>query len=209
MFVIGIPAGGEFAIIALFITMLYWVLRDFGSAAQATFGLGARILQGLFQPVMSTTFPAAAIAGQNFGAKQFDRVRATFVLTASAVCAIFVALAALCTWQADWMTRLFTSNEDLVALTSEFIRISSWAYVFLGLTFSCSSLFQAMGNTWPVLAINAWRVVAFLIPVLWLKGRAEFKLEHVWYLLLASAALEAAFALSLLRREYRARLVFA
>src|SRR5262249_29867420 len=42
---IGLPSGGEFAFMAIFIGVMYWVMRDFGDAAQAGFGVGTRINQ--------------------------------------------------------------------------------------------------------------------------------------------------------------------
>jgi putative MATE family efflux protein len=206
MVLLGLPAGGEFAVIALFITLLYWTLRDFGAAAQAGFGLGSRLLQGIFQPVMSITYPAVAIAGQNFGAKHFDRVRRTFAVTAMGVCVICAILATICQLYGGWMARQFTAIPEIVAVTTDFLRITSWNYVLLGLVFTCSSLFQSMGNTWPSLATSGWRLLAFFVPVLYLKGRSDFRLADVWYLMVASVVLEAAFALTLLHFQYRKHL---
>ena len=52
---VGLPAGGEFAIIFIWMGVIYYALRDFGAAAQAGFGIGTRVL-GLIQ------MPALAIA---------------------------------------------------------------------------------------------------------------------------------------------------
>ena len=75
---IGLPAGGEFGFMFIYIAVMYWVIRDFGAAAQAGFGLGTRLMQSIFLPAMAIAFATGPIAGQNFGAKQFTRVRETF-----------------------------------------------------------------------------------------------------------------------------------
>jgi hypothetical protein len=41
---VGLPAGGEFALIFAWMAVIYYVLRDFGAAAQAGFGIGTRVL---------------------------------------------------------------------------------------------------------------------------------------------------------------------
>ena len=65
---IGLPAGGELAIIFTYMAVIYYALRDFGPAAQAGFGIGSRVI-GLIQvPAMAIAFAAGPIAGQNFGA---------------------------------------------------------------------------------------------------------------------------------------------
>ena len=60
------------------IGVIYWVIRGFGPAAQAGFGIGGRVMQALFLPVMALAFAAPPVAGQNYGARQFERVRQTF-----------------------------------------------------------------------------------------------------------------------------------
>jgi Na+-driven multidrug efflux pump len=36
---IGLPAGGEFGLMAVFVSVMYWAGRDFGAAAQAGLGV--------------------------------------------------------------------------------------------------------------------------------------------------------------------------
>ncbi len=84
---IGPPADRRIrADMALFMGVVYWVIRDFGAAAQAGFGIGMRVMQAIFLPAMAIAFAAAPIAGQNYGAKRPDRVRETFRVAAVASC---------------------------------------------------------------------------------------------------------------------------
>ena len=85
MLTVGLPAGGEFALMFVFTAVTYWALRNFGAAAQAAFGIGGRIMQGIFLPVMAIAFAAAPVAGQNFGARHPERVRETFRVRCDAV----------------------------------------------------------------------------------------------------------------------------
>ena len=64
---IGLPAGGEFGLMFAYIAIIYFVIRDFGSAAQAGFGVGQRVTQMIFLPAMAIGFSIAPVAGQNFG----------------------------------------------------------------------------------------------------------------------------------------------
>src|SRR5262249_50784584 len=75
---VGLPAGGEFFVMFIILAVIYWVIRPFGPAAQAGFGIGGRVMQALFLPAMAVAFAIAPVAGQNFGARQFERVRETF-----------------------------------------------------------------------------------------------------------------------------------
>ncbi|HEY2418130.1 MAG TPA: MATE family efflux transporter, partial [Steroidobacteraceae bacterium] len=178
MLKIGFPAGGEFALVGLFSAVVYWIIRDFGAAAQAGFGIGSRIMQSIFGPAMAIAFAAAPIAGQNFGARRADRVRATFRAAVLASCAVMASLTLLCQWQGPALIHAFSSDPDVVGVGGEYLRITSWNFVGIGLVFTCSSIFQALGNTWPSLASSAMRVGIFAIPAIALHGRRIFSWQR-------------------------------
>src|SRR3954465_2244687 len=75
---IGIPAGAEFALMAVYIVLVYAIIRRFGAAAQGGFGVGARVMQAMFLPVIAIAFSVAPVVGQNFGGRRGDRVRSSF-----------------------------------------------------------------------------------------------------------------------------------
>ena len=75
-----------------------------------------------------------------------------------------------------------------------------------GVIFTCSSMFQGLGNTRPVLLSSATRVLTYALPVLWLSTRPGFQIEHVWYMSIAATTLQAVISVSLLRREFGRRL---
>src|SRR5207247_6957498 len=133
---------------------------------QAGFGLGSRIRKAICLPALAISGAAGPIAGQNFGARHAERVRETFRAAAMTSCGVMAALTLLCQWQGPGLIRLFTTDADVVRVGGEFLRIISWNFVALGLVFTCSSLFQALGNTWPSLASGAMRLVVFALPAL-------------------------------------------
>ncbi len=203
---IGLPAGGEFALMAVFMGVVYWIIRDFGAAAQAGFGIGGRVMQMIFLPAMAVAFAAAPIAGQNFGAKDAARVRETFRVSAIAGCTIMAALTVFCQWEGELLVRAFTNEGPVIAVGEEYLRIISWNFVGMGIIFTCSSLFQALGNTWPALASTALRLVIFAVPAVWLSRQPGFQLAHLWYLSVATVVLQAVVSYVLLRMQFRERL---
>jgi Na+-driven multidrug efflux pump len=72
---IGVPAGAEFLMLFVYIMIVYAIIRGFGPAAQAGFGIGARVMQALFLPVVALSFAVSPVVGQNFGGRRADRVR--------------------------------------------------------------------------------------------------------------------------------------
>ena len=204
---IGLPAGGEFAFIFVYMAVIYWVIRDFGPAAQAGFGLGTRLMQSIMLPAMAVAFATGPIAGQNFGAKLPARVRETFWSAVKFNLILMVALTLVCQTRPEWLILFFTKDPLVVETAAHFLRLISWNFAASGLVFVCSGIFQGLGHTWPALGSTATRVATFMLPAIWLSTRPGFAIDHVWYVSVASMWLQAAISLYLLSRTMKARLV--
>jgi putative MATE family efflux protein len=203
---IGLPAGGEFLMMFVIIGIIYWVIRGFGPASQAGFGVGGRVMQAMFLPVMAIAFAVPAVAGQNFGARKFERVRQTFYSAALLSSALMLAVTLLCQWRPEIFIQFFSRQPEVVAVGATYLRVISWNFVATGLIFTCSGAFQSLGNTWPSLASSASRLITFVVPALWLSGQPHFSLNEVWYLSVATVTLQAITSILLLLREFRRKL---
>jgi MATE family, multidrug efflux pump len=205
---IGLPAGGEFALMFIYMALIYGIIRTFGAAAQAGFGVGSRVMQAVFLPVMAISFAIAPVAGQNFGAKNRERVQRTFRDGALIGSALMACATLLCQWRGSSLVAFFASDPAAVAVGVGFLSVISWNFVASGLIFTCSGMFQALGNTWPSIASSATRLVTFAVPALFLSRQAGFRIEQVWYLSVATVTLQALTSLWLLRGQLRERLRF-
>src|SRR5690606_37116996 len=103
--------------------LVYWVIADFGAAAQAGFGIGSRIMQSIFMPGMAIAFAAGPIAGQNFGAGRADRVRETFAKAVLLNVAVMGVVTALLQWRPELLVAIFTPEPEVQAIGGEFLRI--------------------------------------------------------------------------------------
>ena len=203
---IGLPAGGEFFMIFVITGIMYWVIRGFGPAAQAGFGIGGRAMQALFLPVMAIAFAVPAVAGQNFGARKLGRVRETFRAAALLSSGLMLLLTLVCQWRPQVFIEFFSRQPEVVEVGAAYLRIISWNFVATGLIFTCSGMFQALGNTWPSLASSGSRLVTFVLPAVVLSTLPNFSLKEVWYLSVATVTLQAITSLALLQREFRRKL---
>jgi putative MATE family efflux protein len=205
---IGLPAGAEFALMAVYLFMVYVVSRPFGAAAQAGFGIGGRVLQACFMPAVALGFSAVPVAGQNFGARQAQRVRDTFV-TAALMAGSVMMLTAACFWLFPGpIIRVFSADPQAVSVGTEYLTIIAFSFVASGIVFVTSSMFQAVGNTIPPLLSSATRVILIAVPLFLLARMPGFELRWVWYLSVAGVWIHLALNLFLLRREFRLKLNF-
>jgi len=204
MLALGLPAGGEFVLMFVYVAIIYWVIGDFGAAAQAGFGVGQRLMQAIMLPALALSFAVPAVAGQNMGAKRFDRVRETFRSAAIMSVALMALLTVLCQLRPVWLVQGFTDDPAVVDVAVGFLRVISLNFVASGLIFVCSGMFQALGNTLPALASSAGRLLTFVVPAVGLAGWPALRIEHVWYLSVASVALQVVTSLLLLRHALAA-----
>jgi putative MATE family efflux protein len=205
---IGLPAGAEFIMLTVYMVLVYIVSRPFGAMAQAGFGIGGRVMQAAFLPVVALGFAVAPVAGQNFGARLGDRVRRTFADAAlMAGGGMAIAAVSLYIW-ADGAMRLFTHDPAVIAFGVEYLRIISWNFVAAGLVFVSSSMFQALGHTLPPLMTSIVRVAAIAIPIIVLSRSPGFTMRWVWYLSVFAGYMQMVLNVVLLRREFQRRLQF-
>ncbi len=198
---VGLPASGELFLLFIVTSAVYWCIRGFGAQAQAGFGIASRVMQSIFLPAMAVAFACAPIAGQNFGARRADRVRATFLNAAAIGSAIMLVLTLLCQVRPQALVAPFTTDPAVISVAATYLRISSWNFVAVGLVFACSGMFQALGDTRPSLISSGSRLLTFVVPAVWMSVQPWIQLQDFWRLSVASVALQAATSLLLLRTQ--------
>jgi putative MATE family efflux protein len=208
MLAIGLPSGFEFAMMGVYLIVVYAIARPFGAAAQAGFGIGQRVIQALFMPAVALGFSVAPVAGQNFGARSRERVVETFRKAAYMVSALMALLIILCLLVPDALIGVFSKDPAVLAVGTGYLRIVSWNFVASGLIFVASSMFQAMGNTVPSLIASGTRILLVAVPSILLSRTAAFQLNWIWYLSVGAVFVQLALSMFLLRREFTRRLTF-
>ena len=203
---IGLPAGAEFLLLFILTGLMYFMIRPFGAAAQAGYGLGARVMQSIFLPAMAVAFAASPVAGQNVGAGNSARVRETFRMAALIGSGVMLVATIIAQTQSDSVLALFTKEPQVIAVGATFLHVASFNFISQGLIFTCSGMFQAIGNTIPSLISGATRLTIFALPALWISRQAGFTLQQVWWLGVITVTVQMALSVLLLRREMARRL---
>lgn len=199
---IGLPAGFEFAMMALYQAVVYTLARPFGAAEQAGFGIGMRVIQATFMPVVALGFAVAPVAGQNVGARLPERVRAVFRDAALMATAFMLVITAAVHLWSRGMVEFFSGDPAVVQAGTVYLEIISWNFVASGIIFVSSSLFQALGNTVPSLLASALRMAILIVPAVMLSSLPDFRMTWVWVLSAATVWVQLGLSLFLLRREF-------
>jgi putative MATE family efflux protein len=208
MMKVGAPAGAEFLMVSIYLAVVQAVIRPFGAAAQAGFGIANRVLQSSFLPAVAIGLAVAPLAGQNFGARDGARVRQSFRAAVSLSTILMLIVTAFGQLFPRAVVSIFSQEPAVIAIGAECLRIISWNLVGHGVAYTVSSIFQGLGHTLPPLISSTLRLGLFAGPAYLLSLRAGFEIREVWYLSIASVAAQAVMNLVLLRREFDRTLGF-
>src|SRR5439155_18462682 len=163
---IGVPAGAEFMLLFVYILLVYAIIRGFGPAAQAGFGIGARVMQALFLPVVALSFAVSPVVGQNFGGRHADRVRRSVYSAIGIASLMMLVLTLIAFLVPGALIRIFSGDPRVIAFGSEYLRIVSLNFISAGIVFVTSSIFQGIGNTLPPLFSSMTRLSFFAFPAM-------------------------------------------
>jgi putative MATE family efflux protein len=198
---IGLPAGGEMLLMFVYFGLVYVLIQEFGPEAQAGFSVGGRIMQSIFMPTMAISFAIGPMVGQNFGAHNPSRVREIFrsgILVGSVVMLFVTIFMQVNPWI---LVRFFTPDEAVITIAGEFLKLTSLNFIAQGIVFSCSGMFQGLGNTRPAMMSSAFRLALF-IPLAFLVAQREgFVIHDIWYVSVFSVWAQAIASVLLVRRE--------
>jgi Na+-driven multidrug efflux pump len=190
----------------VYFAIVYWLIQDFGAPSQAGFSIGGRIMQSIFMPTMAVAFAIGPIVGQNFGAGRHDRVREACskgILLNSLVMLVVTVLVHI---DPTLMIEGFTSEAAVIAVGAGFLQIISWNFIAQGVVFTCSGMFQGLGNTRPALLSTAFRLALFIPLALMLSMRDSFEVNHIWYASVVSVFSQAVLSYWLVQRELKLKL---
>ena len=146
------------------------------------------------------------IAGQNFGAGKAARVRETFAKAVILNTVVMVVVTVFLQWRPEVLVGFFTPEAEARAVGATFLRVISWTFIAQGVVFTCSGVFQGLGNTLPAMLSSAVRLAFFVPLAVWLSSQQRFHLDEVWYLSVATVWLQGVVSYLLMRQQFRRRL---
>lgn len=203
MFAIGTPSSlmnmGESVLYALINILL---LKYGGDLAIAAYGIVFMLMLCVFRFAAGMSQGFQPIAGYNFGAKNYVRVRdsllkATFYTTS--VC----FLCFLCFYLfAEPLVSIFTEKQELITLTMHALYIMIIPVTIIGVQMVAATFFESIGKPLPSFLISLFRQLIFAIPAL-LTLPHFFGLDGVWWALVISEIAASIFSILILIRAVK------
>lgn len=157
------------AVVSIVVLLVNNILfRYGGETTVAVYAIISRSLMFALFPVLGITQGFLPIAGYNYGAKNFDRVREvinTALLYATVLASIIFSLIMVFT---EAFVNIFTNDPNVLAQTPEAMRWVFAATPIIGIQLIGAAYFQAIGKALPALLLTLTRQGFFLIPLIFI-----------------------------------------
>ncbi len=158
----GIPASIGMMMIAVGSYILIYFVGFFGVEAIAGYTSAGRYEQLFFLPLLGLSTATVTIVGQNFGAKQYQRVIETYKKGIKVGVIILSLFGLLIFFSAEIAMNLFTNNEDVKKYGSDYLKISALMFPAFPFFFIGNATFQGLKRAIIVMYMAILRFV--LIP---------------------------------------------
>ena len=203
-----IIAVGVSAMLMQVLTLLYQTLifnvasRYGGDTSQILLGAALRVQTFSFIPLWGISQGFQPVAGTNYGAKQYGRVKTmTWVFIASAM--ILSLLFYLPVELAPGaVLSLFIKEADIVAQGAPYFRIMFCTYIFLAIFIMVVTLFQSLGKATKASIVVLMRQVILFIPLLLIFANL-FGIKGVWMAIAVNDGLLVLITLFMMLGEFR------
>ncbi len=147
-----------------FIILAY--ISRFGEPSVAGYGAATRFEQILLLPVLGLNTAIISIVGQNFGAKEFQRVRESYYQAIIYGTLIMVFAGLIIYFTADIIVSIFTNDVVVINYGTIYLKISALIFPAYPIYFISNGFFMALKKASYAMNLNIIRNVLLPIPTI-------------------------------------------
>ena len=160
-------------------------VRYGGDMAVGAYSIANSMVMVFFMFVMGLTQGMQPIVGYNYGAEKFDRMFRCLWLTIACATAILLVGWALSMLFPQYIARIFTTDETLLALSARGIKIDMLVFFVVGSQAAITHFFQSIGKVKVSIFLSLSRQLFLLLPMAYVFP-LFWDLDGVWYSMPAS-----------------------
>jgi putative MATE family efflux protein len=184
---IGLPLAVTGVLFSSIYIVVARIAAQFGTPALAAMGLGFRIESWNYVVGVGFGAAAAAIVGQNLGARRPDRAtRAGWITLAFAAVPALVAVIAELAWPVGLAT-VFVHDATVVAETARYLRIVALSQLFVGAELVFEGAMGGAGDTVPPMLWSTSCTISRVPLAAWAAPR--FGTSGIWTVIAITAAM--------------------
>ena len=195
------------AIVSITYLLMNTILYDFGGETSVTsYAIVSRMLMFALFPIFGITQGFVPIAGYNYGAHNYERVKKTIRIAITYSMALAFLIFVLLIGFPELITRMFTTDPLVIEKTPVAMRWVFAATPIIAIQLIGSAYFQAVGKAVPALLLTLSRQGFFFIPLIFILPLWYGELG-VWMAFPASDVLSTLVTAFILYREVKTKLI--
>ena len=195
------------AIVSITYLLMNTILYDFGGETSVTsYAIVSRMLMFALFPIFGITQGFVPIAGYNYGAHNYERVKQTIRIAITYSMAMAFLIFVLLIGFPELITRMFTTNPLVIEKTPVAMRWVFAATPIIAVQLIGSAYFQAVGKAIPALLLTLSRQGFFFIPLIFILPLWYGELG-VWMAFPVSDVLSTLVTAFILYREVKTKLI--
>ena len=167
LFTQALPIMFSMLFIGVGIFNILYFIGQFGELATAGYGAALRVEQVFLLPVIGLNTAVLSIGGQNFGAKNYNRIRELYT-KALLFGSSFMAIAGLILFVgAEFFVSQFTGNQEVIFHGAIYLKVAALIAPIYPVFFITTAVFQALKKPIYSLYLSILRLTAFPFLSLW------------------------------------------
>ena len=147
--------------------ILLFFISDFGDYAIGGYGAAVRFEHIFTLPVIGLNTAVISIAGQNFGARRYDRIHEVYSKAILIGVLIMIFSGFVIFLLSEIIISIFSNNAEVIKFGSNYLKIAAFIGPIYPVFFISHALFTALKKTYLIFYSNLFRVVIFPFIIAW------------------------------------------
>ncbi len=162
-----IPVMFSMLLIGVGLFNILYFIGKFGDLATAGYGAALRIEQVFLLPVIGLNTAVLSIGGQNFGAKNYDRLRELYRKALLFGSSFMICAGIIIFFGAEFLVSLFTDNSEAIKHGAIYLKVAALIGPIYPVFFITTAVFQAVKKPLYSLYLSILRLTALPFLSLW------------------------------------------
>ena len=160
------PISAALLLISVGNFIIFAYIGVFGEYATAGYGSAARFEQILLLPVLGLNTAIISIIGQNFGAKNFSRVKESYFKAVMYGFTLMLISGLIIFLSADKIVSIFSNNPNVISFGTTYLKISALIFPAYPIFFISNGFFMAIKKSTYSMYLNIIRNVILFVPTI-------------------------------------------
>jgi len=153
---------------ALAAAIIFTYVGQSGEYAAAGYGAGTRIEQVVLLPILGINTAIISIISQNYGAKNFNRIKETYITAIKYAFIIMVIAGIIVFISASIITSIFSNDPEVIEYGKRYLKISAFVLPAYPVFFLSNGFFMALKKSEMAMISNLFRNVLNPIVVFYI-----------------------------------------